>query len=313
MAGGAHRLVASCVVSQPTKFIRMNFDPTSLIAEEGLDASYASIVRNWWLPLAEAIARRRGDERTGRGLVVGINGAQGSGKSTLCRFLQAILHTEFGLSTATLSLDDLYLPLSERNHLGQTIHPLLATRGPPGTHDISLGLVTIEGAVAGRGTLLLPRFDKSRDDRCARSDWEPIDAPVDILLFEGWMVAARPQSCKALIRPVNVLEAEDDVEGVWRRYANISLGTDYPALFGKIDFLVALIAPSFERVREWRLLQEHKLRKRTGGGMSDTEVARFMQFYERLTRQMLTEIPQRANVSVKLDLSHNPVRICLGP
>ena len=291
----------------------MNFDPTSLIAEEGLDASYASIVRNWWLPLAEAIARRRGDERTGRGLVVGINGAQGSGKSTLCRFLQAILHTEFGLSTATLSLDDLYLPLSERNHLGQTIHPLLATRGPPGTHDISLGLATIEGAVAGRGTLLLPRFDKSRDDRCARSDWEPIDAPVDILLFEGWMVAARPQSCKALIRPVNVLEAEDDVEGVWRQYANISLGTDYPALFGKIDFLVALIAPSFERVREWRLLQEHKLRKRTGGGMSDTEVARFMQFYERLTRQMLTEIPQRANVSVKLDLSHNPVRICLGP
>ena len=313
MARGTHRLVASPVVLPPTKFGRMNFDPTCLIAEEELDASYASIVRSWRLPLAEAIARRRGDERTDRGLVVGINGAQGSGKSTLCRFLQAILHAEFGLSTATLSLDDLYLPLSERNHLGQTIHPLLATRGPPGTHDTSLGVATIEGAVAGRGTLLLPRFDKSRDDRRARSDWEAIDAPVDILLFEGWMVAARPQSCKALIRPVNVLEAEDDVEGVWRQYTNISLGRDYPALFDKIDFLVALIAPSFERVREWRLLQEHKLRKRTGGGMSDTEVARFMQLYERLTRHMLTEIPRRANVSVKLDLSHNPVRICPGP
>ncbi|CAN5393847.1 kinase [soil metagenome] len=238
--------------------------------------------------------------------VLGLCGAQGSGKSTVCVELEYRLRAA-GFRAATLSLDDLYLPAQDRAHLALTVHPLLRTRGVPGTHDVALGLRVIDrlGQVAATP---LPRFDKARDMRRAQEDWPVVDGPVDLLLFEGWCVGAMPQADDALIDPVNDLERTEDCDGAWRRAVNDALGGAYQALFGRIDMVVLLAAPDFGVVRGWRAQQEHDLRRRMLvlgepilGVMSDQAIARFVQHYERLTRHILAEMPMRAEMTVQLD------------
>jgi D-glycerate 3-kinase len=255
--------------------------------------------------LAERIAQRA-EIRPRRPLIVGLSGAQGSGKSTLARRLAQILKRR-GLAVAAFSLDDVYLPRVDREHLARTVHPLLATRGVPGTHDVALAMQVL-AALGEPGTVRLPVFDKAIDDRRPPSDWLAVDAPVDAVLFDGWCVGAVPQEEAALAEPVNALEREEDPDGVWRRFVNRALASDYRELFAKIDLLIMLAAPSFDVVYRWRLQQEDELRHRIAeqGGdgsrvMTERQLERFIAHYERLTRHMLDEMPARAGIVVRLD------------
>ncbi len=272
----------------------------ALIAAEALPDSYREIVEEYWRPLAGRIA---GEAR--RPLVVGVNAAQGSGKSTLCRFLEALL-AERGLRATTLSLDDLYLTRAERLALAREEHPLFATRGVPGTHDVALGEAILDALRKGRMTTL-PHFDKAADDRAP--DGRPIEGSVDAILFEGWCVGAAPQPAAALRHPVNRLEAEEDADGAWRREVNRRLATDYAELFGRIDLLVMLKVDDFEAVRANRRLQEQKLAASRPGGaaiMDDAALSRFLMYYERLTQWMLREMPERADVLIEIGPDQRP-------
>ncbi|MBN9506299.1 MAG: kinase [Altererythrobacter sp.] len=240
-----------------------------------------------------------------RPLVVGINGAQGSGKTTLCRFLEELLYQR-RLRTVTLSLDDLYLTKAERLTLAQDEHRLFAVRGVPGTHDVALGEAILDALRAGR-TTTLPRFDKAADDRAAEG--KIAEGPVDVILFEGWCVGAVPQPAAALRDPINRLEADEDPDGSWRREVNRRLATDYAELFARIDLLVMLKVESFEAVRANRRLQEQKLAARDPDGaalMDDTALDRFLMHYERLTRWMLQEMPTRADVLIPIGPDQRP-------
>jgi len=274
---------------------------TQLIEAEGLPADYREVVDRHWRPLSEDIA-----ERAMSGpLVVGINGAQGAGKSTLCKFLEVLL-IEHNQRAATLSLDDLYLTKAERLEAAVDHHPLFATRGVPGTHDPALGLAVIEDFRAGRD-LVLPRFDKSVDDR--RPQTERVVGPLDVLLFEGWFVGAVPQPAAALREPVNRLEAEEDPDGVWRREVNRRLATDYAELFARIDLLVMLKVPDFAAVRRNRALQEDKLRARNPdapGLMDAAALKRFLDQDERLTLHMFAEMPARADILIEIGPDQRP-------
>lgn len=235
-------------------------------------------------------------------LIVGVCGSQGSGKSTVCKTLTTRFR-DANHNVANLSLDDLYLPLLERVKLGAHVHPLLRTRGVPGTHDIKLGLETLD-ALSHAGRVRLPRFDKSSDDRRPVSTWDSIQGPAQLVLFEGWCVGAKPQTAQALAQAVNELEANEDIHGRWRKYVNDALAGDYQRLFAKIDLLVLLAAPSFDVVLKWRTEQEQELRAQTQGEgfgvMSDEALARFIQHYERLTRHTLIEMPGRADLVIRL-------------
>src|SRR5699024_9400250 len=72
-----------------------------------------------------------------------ISSLQGSGKSTLATQL-ASAAAERGLYLACVSIDDFYLDLDARQRLARQVHPLLATRGPPGTHDLALAIDTLD-------------------------------------------------------------------------------------------------------------------------------------------------------------------------
>lgn len=254
-------------------------------------------MNDWPANLAEAIEPRL----CGRApMVLGICGPQGSGKTTAAQIIRRRLF-EAGRSCAVVSIDDFYLTRADRQELAKTVHPLLATRGPPGTHDIALAHATLD-ALARPGETALPRFDKGQDDRAPVEEWPVVRTPPDCLILEGWCVGARPQHAMDLPAPINALERDEDRDGGWRAYVNGRLAGDYQSLFARIDHLVLLSAP-FEQVLAWRMQQEHEL-ARSGGGprvMNDAELARFIQFYERISRWIETEMPGRADLVVRLN------------
>lgn len=279
-------------------------DPiAALIAAERLPPAYAATVDRCWRPLATTLAARH--RALGRPLLVGINGAQGSGKSTLCRFVEALLAAR-GLAVATLSLDDLYLTRADRLRLAAAVHPLFATRGVPGTHDLALAERIIGALLGGRGDVAIPRFDKARDDRAPPAAWPRVAAPLDILLFEGWCIGATPQPKSALAAPINALEAAEDPETTWRAQVNTALGAGYARLFARLDRIVWLRAPDFGAVRDWRRLQEAKLRARAGpaAGMDDAELDRFIAHFERLTQALATKVPAAGDIVFDVGRDH---------
>ena len=283
------------------------------VARHRLPADYAGIAQEFAGPLAERIRRLR--STTGRSIAVGISGAQGSGKTTFVRFLSKWLSRRMQLSAVCVSLDDAYLTKAQRRRLARRAHPLLATRGVPGTHDVPLAHRVLDALThpGAARQFTVPAFDKATDDRVSEQDWRRVDAPADVVLFEGWCVGAWPQTPESLSDPVNQLEAAQDRDAAWRTGVNERLRTDYAELFARLDLLVMLRVPSFERVLEWRSLQEQKLRERLRArprvdarppGMSDAEIANFVQHYERLTRHMLKTMPDYADAVIDIDENH---------
>jgi len=282
-----------------------------LITQEDLPATYRTIVRQSLMPLAERVAARRHAAK--RPFIVGVHGAQGTGKTTLARFLSAILDHCHGYRTVSLSLDDFYLTRSERAALARDVHPLLMTRGVPGTHDLDLAAATVEQLLAAtpRTHTRIPVFDKSIDDRLPAAEWRMFRGRPEVILFEGWCVGARPESDPDALRtPINALEREQDADARWRTYVNECLKGPYARFFQRLDCLIMLRAPSMEAVLDWRRLQERKLADRlartggSGAAMSDSEVARFVMYYERITRACLAEMPHRADAVIDVARDH---------
>ena len=248
-----------------------------------------------------------------RPLVLGICGSQGSGKSTVSRELKERLEAR-GETVALLSIDDLYLGREARAKLAADVHPLFITRGVPGTHDTALGLKLFDDLKAGK-TVHLPRFDKASDEPLPESVWPEATAPT-VILFEGWCVGARPQRDATLAQPVNALEEHEDGDAVWRTYVNTALKGPYAQLFAHIDRLVLLAAPDFPTVRLWRGQQERSLARRlrregrTGTRvMSEAELTRFIDHYQRLTGHILRDMPGRADLVIRLDVNRRPIHV----
>jgi len=256
--------------------------------------------------LVDAISKRLAQRHSPKPLVVGLCGAQGSGKSTV----SAILAARFERAV-TFSMDDLYLGRAARLDLARRIHPLLATRGVPGTHDPMLGVEVLNALARGQ-SVALPRFDKALDDRAPCENWPTVKGGCELVIFEGWCVGARPQQAEDLVKPVNRLEAEEDRDGRWRRFVNEALGGAYQQLFDRIDLLALLAAPGWETVLRWRIEQERELRASSPDGsgvMDDCAVARFVSHFERLTRHILAEMPKRADLVLRLNESRECVDV----
>ncbi len=252
--------------------------------------------RNTWLPLARSLAAEI--SASSRAQCIAIAGAQGSGKTTLAQILAEQLLLS-GISAVACSLDDFYLERARRIELSRSIHPLLITRGVPGTHDIELCLRTLD-SVMSRPTPM-PKFDKGLDDRIDAAAW-PVAGPTDAVIIEGWCLGARPQSVDRLAARINDLERDEDVDGRWRCFVNDALAARYQELFARFDRLVFLKVPDFDAVRRWRAEQE--LQVPESRRMDAAQLRRFIAHYERLTRWMLEDLPRRADLTVILDSAH---------
>lgn len=286
-------------------------DPRWLGDAAGLAPEIIAPLLPFYLPLADHIAaRQRAKAAT---LVVGIQGPQGAGKTTLTQLLARVLSDVGGLSVATLSIDDLYLTRAERSALAAEVHPLLRTRGVPGTHDVGLGLRVLD-ALARPGSVALPRFDKGQDDRAPEHTWPVVQSACDVVLFEGLWIGLTPMHGADLEQPYNALEDDEDPDCIWRAYANEALARDYPALFSRCALLVHVQVPDFACVKRWRGGAEHALRARLEAAGADTSrvmdavaLARFFDHYERFTAHAMRTMPARADVVLSLDQAQRVV------
>lgn len=284
---------------------------TRFLEQQRLPESYLLGAQKWFAPVANLVMEHQNS--AGRPWLLAVNGSQGSGKTTLCEYLLG-LFAAAGRSSVALSLDDFYLPRSQRQALAEEVHPLLATRGVPGTHDMGLLLDTLDRLRSGDAAAI-PRFDKSVDDRRPPADWQRVDGGVEIILLEGWCLGVTACPIDDLIEPINELERDEDGDGRWRQYANQVLGASFPPIYDRVDEWVMLRAPSFACVYRWRLEQEHKLAAISSGGaiMSDVEVGRFIQFYQRLTERCLEQLPRKVNHLFTLDGEREIVSYLAAP
>lgn len=285
-------------------------DFADFIQQHRLPSTFGDVIEQHYSPLVNWLVDRRNEDHT---TLLGINGAQGTGKSTLADFLKLALESGHGWHVAVVSIDDFYLTKAERLAMADSRHPLLRTRGVPGTHDTAMVeacLTSLQTLGAGE-SLRLPRFDKAKDDRADEGAWPTVTGPLDLVILEGWCVGSIAEPESALAEPVNELERDMDNDGAWRRYVNDRLSSDYAALFGKLDALVFLQAPSFDAIYRWRLEQEQKLAASrpgdTSGIMDEKQIAEFIQYYERITRHNLEVIRSSADVVLELDEYHNCV------
>jgi len=234
--------------------------------------------------------------------VIAISGSQGSGKSTFAKVLVAQLGRQ-GKRAVTLSLDDFYLPKSTRHQLADEVHPLLKTRGVPGTHDSQwLAAVLASFSSGSKTPLRVPKFDKGLDDRI-----DSIMCDADILVLEGWCVGVVPQPRALLTQPVNELERLEDKDGVWRRWVNEQIQQHYLPLWSAIEFWLHIQVPSFEQVYQWRSQQE--LEVPALQRMSTQQLQRFIQHYERLTRWLWRSPAQAPGALIALGEDHRVTQV----
>ena len=245
-------------------------------------------------------------KKKGKTLFLGLSGGQGSGKTTVVGILKIILKKYFKRKTHVSSIDDFYKTLEERNKISSTIHPLFKTRGVPGTHDTNLIKKFFDFIKKKKfKKFKLPKFDKSIDDRLKKKYCFNIKEKPEVVILEGWCVGAKPQSNSLLKKPINILEKNEDKNLMWRKHVNQKLKKEYKKLFAMIDYFIFMKIPYFNMVFKWRLLQERKLKKMSHIKkriMSYNKIKRFIMFYQRITLQMLKDMPKI--VSVVLTLNH---------
>lgn len=294
------------------------------LAKEQLPENYRLDIDKYLMTLARQLDEvLNARDQSLPALVLGINGAQGTGKSTLTQFLQLVLENpQHGRSKniASLSIDDFYWPREVRRQLAREVHPLLATRGVPGTHDVDQAIATIDALIGStpKTEIALPRFNKASDDPAPRSDWPVARGKVELILLEGWFVGVAPQPVENLSTAINSLEQEKDADGSWRRYVNRQLAGRYQDLFARLDFLLMLKVPDFAQVIHWRSLQERKLAQQNSASQSRVMnrqlLEEFIQHFQRLTVHCLETLPERADWVLPLDEQHRIIgQINKGP
>jgi len=262
-------------------------------------------LKNFYLPICKNIYE---DYKKNKKIkIIGLTGGQGAGKSTITQIIKLIFYYKYNLKVAYFSIDDFYKTFKERVILSKNTHKLFKTRGVPGTHDTKLLKKTFSDLMKKNfKPVLIPTFDKSRDDRAPKKNWKKIYKQPNIIIFEGWCVGAIAQKNKDLIKPINILEKKNDPNLLWRNKVNIELKNEYKKIFDKIDKLIFLKVPNFDCVHKWRLLQEKKLQLTSRGKkiMSAIQVREFIMYYERITIQMLKDLTSKAYAVLYLDKKH---------
>ncbi len=241
---------------------------------------------------------------------IGLAGGQGTGKTTISSILKIILTKYFKLKVFKISIDDLYKTRKDRMSLSKKIHPMLLTRGVPGTHDINIMIKFFENLKNKKfKKLKLPKFDKSIDDRRSKKFWYTINKRPDVIILEGWCVGAKSENNKSLKRNVNSLEKTNDKMMIWRKFVNNNLKNSYKNLFSQINCLIYLKAKNFKLLQQWRLKQEKKLlikskQKKNSKIMNKAAVINFMQTYQRITQNMFKYAPKYSSIILNLNSNH---------
>jgi D-glycerate 3-kinase len=265
------------------------------------------MIKSFLIPLSFWISNKADNKKP---YFVGLAGGQGSGKTTISSIMKIILTKYFKLKVFKISIDDFYRTRKEREMLSKKIHPMLMTRGVPGTHDIEMMLNFFKKAKSKSfRNIKLPNFDKAIDDRTHKKNWYQLNEKPDVIIFEGWCVGAKPESKTTLKKSINSLEKAKDAKLIWRKHVNTQLQNKYKKLYSELNCLIYLKAKNFNLLQKWRLKQEHKLWLKSKNSpnlkiMSKGDIINFMQTYQRITENMFKHMPKYASIIFNLNSKH---------
>ena len=265
------------------------------------------MLKSFLIPMCFWIVKKANNKKP---FLVGLAGGQGTGKTTISSILKIILEKYFKLKVFKISIDDFYKTRKEREALSKKVHPMLMTRGVPGTHDVQMMLSFFKKVKSNNFKKIeLPDFNKAIDDRSPKKYWYNLKENPDVIIFEGWCVGAKAELNKTLKKSINSLEKTNDQKLLWRKYVNQQLKTKYKILYSQLNCMIYLKAKNFGLLQKWRLKQEHKLwlnKKRVSSNkiMSKGNVINFMQTYQRITENMFKKMPKYASIVLNLNSNH---------
>ena len=274
-----------------------------------IQTSCIELLWQFWLPLAQRLIQTQ--QQLNRPLIQGILGMQGAGKSTLTAILCLILQ-ELGYTSLTLSIDDLYKTYADRQRLQQQ-DPRLIWRGPPGTHDVDLGIEILDRLRSAQAADI-PRFDKSaHQGQGDRSGFESVQA-ADIVLFEGWFTGLFPLPDKTFETAPNPIQTPED--RAFARAMNQSLSAYLP-LWERLDTLIVLQLTNYQLSKRWRMDAERVAISSGKSGMGDAEVAQFVDYFwkalhPKLFIPALIQTPQAVELVIDINAEHLPSKIFLA-
>jgi D-glycerate 3-kinase len=257
--------------------VQLEFDFGQLDAIQRLRIFHYYLPVFFWVQnqLQQHKAKHKGHATTPP-MVLGISAPQGCGKTTIVEQLEQ-LFTWLSVPTASVSIDDFYLTHADQSALAAA-HPdnrLLQLRGNAGTHDLALGrdtLSQLKGLSAAGATAAVPRYDKSafggRGDRAPKDSWPVVQGPLQLVLFEGWMLGFKPVGA-ASAAAVEAALAEVDAR----------LGAYQEAWDSAVDAWLVVRISDPQWVFGWRLQAEQRMRAEGKTGMTDAQIADFVSRY----------------------------------
>ena len=230
-----------------------------------------------------------------------ISGSQGCGKTTLLKLIKNNFKNFYNIDPLCISLDDYYLTKKQRNDLSKRIHPLLETRGVPGTHATEKITKTIQLFDKKKYPIKIPKFDKLNDDRMPFS--QIITSKKNMIFLEGWCCGCPPISNSFLQKNLNNIEKTDS-EYIWRKYYNKKLKKEYRLIFKHFEYLIYFKIPSFDCVLKWRIKQEKRLKltkKKNTNYMNKKEIINFISYYEKITKWMMKNTLSKSDLTIKIN------------
>ena len=269
--------------------------------------SKEKMIKVFLIPLCFWISKKADKKKP---YFVGLAGGQGTGKTTTSSLLKIILTKYFKLKVFKISIDDFYKTRKERISLSKRVHPMLLTRGVPGTHDIDMILNFFRRVKSIKfKRIKLPTFNKAIDDRFNKKHWFDLKDKPDVIIFEGWCVGAKSEKNNSLKKTINSLERVKDDKQIWRKYVNQQLKIKYKNLYSQLNCLIYLKAKNFSLLQKWRLKQERKLLLKSKKNsrlkiMNKEDVLNFMQTYQRITQNMFKNMPKYASIILNLNSNH---------
>ena len=229
-----------------------------------------------------------------------ISGSQGIGKSTLVLILKSVIENIYNKKVMSLSIDDYYLSKKKRLQLSKKIHPLLQTRGVPGTHDLNKLNKHVNQFNKKKFPIIIPIFDKLSDDTVKKTN---IINKADILFLEGWCCGCLPIENLYLYKNINRLESNLDKNNIWRNFYNNKLQNNYKKIFKLFSLKIYMQPPAFKYVYKWRSDQERKNLSKSVNKkyMSKEQLDKFIQHYEKITKWMIRTMPAEADMLIKVN------------
>ena len=202
--------------------------------------------------------------------VIGVQGIQGSGKSTLVSKLCARNPT-----WRCASIDDFYLPYKDLLKKA-TQDPLWSVRGNPGTHEVALIIEVLDAFLHSQKSER-PIYDKriyaGRGDRVGYDEV----LPGDVLLLEGWCIGFQPTT----VSSQSLQKINDSLK-------------EYVPIWIRMETIIVLKPPCLQIVYAWRQQSEQK--------MSQQDVEKFVDKYIPSYETYLPEL-YRSYVSTTIELT----------